>query len=65
LTDQLDDAFALIDLRAKHLAQIAALGPENVLPDRLVPEKGERVSDQLPGATQFPAYSRNENRRTR
>src|SRR5437763_7701173 len=65
LTDELDDAFALVDLVAQHLAQIAALGAEDVLPDWFVAEKGQCVRDKLAGAAQFLADSRNENGGTR
>src|SRR5437868_3017344 len=65
LADELDDAFALVDLGAQHLAQIAAFGSENVLPDRFVTEEGERVGHKLPRAAQFFAHGGNENGRTR
>ena len=50
LANELNDAFALIDLFTEHSAQIAALGAENVLPDWLVAEKGQSIYNQLPGA---------------
>src|ERR1041384_2176208 len=42
IADDLEDAFALVDLLAQHPAQIAGLSPENILPDRLITEEGER-----------------------
>src|SRR5438105_8805248 len=65
LADQLDYAFALVDLGAQHLAQIATFGSENVLPDRFVTEEGERVGHKLPRTAQFFADGGNENGRTR
>src|SRR5437588_4654269 len=65
LADELDDAFALVDLGAQHLAQIAAFGSEDVLPDRFVTEKRECVRDKLPRTAQFFTDSGNENGRTR
>ena|SRR5438552_4574686 len=50
LTHELDDAFALIDLLAQHVAQIAAFGSKNILPDRLVTKESQRIRNQLPGA---------------
>ena len=36
VTDEMDQAVAVIDLVAQHLPQVTRLGPENVLPDRVV-----------------------------
>src|ERR1700674_2112702 len=55
LTDELDHAFALIDLLTQHLAQVAAFRPEDVLPDRLISQEGQGVGDELPGAPQLLA----------
>jgi len=55
---------ALINLLPQNFSQIAALGPENVLPHRFVAEKGECVGDELPGAPEFAANRRDENKRT-
>jgi hypothetical protein len=65
IADDLEDAFALIDLLAQHRAEIAGLGPENVLPDRLVPKKAEGVGGELPPAPQFTADSGDEDERER
>src|SRR2546423_1882161 len=48
--DDLEDAFALGDLLAQHPAQVAGLGPEDVLPDWLVTEKAEGVRGELAAA---------------
>src|SRR6478609_1940933 len=48
--NNLKDAFALIDLLSEHSAQIARLGAEDVLPDRLVTKEGERIRGELPAA---------------
>ncbi len=61
LTHQLNDSFALIDLLAKQSAQIAAFSAKDVLPDRLITEKGQGVRHELPGASKFPTNRRNEN----
>lgn len=61
IADQLHDTFALIDLLPKEAAQVAAFGAEDVLPDRLITEKGQRVSHQLPGAAQFSTDGGNKN----
>lgn len=60
LTDELDDTFALIDLLTQHLAQVASLRPKDVLPNRLVTQKGQGISDELPGAPQLLANRGNE-----
>ena len=44
LADELNDAFTLIDLLAEETAQVSAFRAENFLPDRLVTEKGQRIS---------------------
>jgi hypothetical protein len=64
LADELDDAFALVDLRAQHLAEVAAFGPEDILPDRFVTEESQSVGDKLARAAQFFADGGNENGRT-
>ena len=60
LTDELDDTFALIDLLTQHLAQVAALRPKDVLPNRLVTQKGQGIGDELPRAPQLLANRGNE-----
>jgi hypothetical protein len=50
----------LIDLLAQHRAQVARFGPENVLPDRLIPEEGQGIGGELPAASQLAADSGNE-----
>jgi len=47
LTDELNYAFTLIDLLAKQCSQIATLSSENILPDWLITEKGQRIRHQL------------------
>jgi hypothetical protein len=51
LANQLDDALALVDFIPQHGTEIACLGAKDVLPDRLVPKKGESVSHKLAGAS--------------
>jgi hypothetical protein len=65
ITDNLEDPFALIDLLPQHRAQVASFGAENILPDRLVTEIGQRVGGELPAAPQFLADGGNENERER
>ena len=60
LADELDDAFALIDLLAEHLAQVSPLGPKNVLPNGLVTQKSQSISDELPGTPQLLANRGNK-----
>ena len=45
-------------------AQVAAFCSKDVLPDRLVTEKCQRVCHQLPGASKFSANRRDENERS-
>ena len=52
-----------IDFAPEHSAQIAFLSSENILPVWLVTEELKRVRHQLTRASQFPAYSRNEDDR--
>jgi hypothetical protein len=63
LSDELDDAFALIDSLPKHRAQVAAFGSKNILPDWLITQEGKRVGHKLPGTAQLPADGRNKNER--
>src|SRR3954471_22655792 len=65
VTDDLEDAFALVDLLAQHPPQIARLGPENILPDRLVTQKAQGVSGELAATAKFAANGRNKNERKR
>jgi hypothetical protein len=65
IADNLEDPFALIDLLPEHRAQIACFRAENVLPDRLVTEIGERVGGELAAAPQLLADGGNENERER
>jgi len=60
LTDQLDNALALIDLLTQQSAEIAAFGSKDVLPDRLVSEKRQRICHQLPGTMKLTTDGRNE-----
>jgi hypothetical protein len=60
LPNELNDAFALIDLLAQQVAQISAFRAEDVLPDRLIPKKSQRISNKLPGASQLTTDCRNE-----
>jgi len=55
----------LIDLLAQHRAQVAGLGAENILPDRLVTEEAERIRGELAPAPQLTANCGNENQRKR
>jgi hypothetical protein len=55
IPDDLENAFALVDLLAQHPAQIPRLGPEDILPDRLVAEEREGVRGQLPTAPELTA----------
>jgi hypothetical protein len=50
----------LIDLLAQHRAQVAGFGAKNLLPDRLVPEKGQSIGGKLPTTSQLTADRRNE-----
>jgi hypothetical protein len=65
IADNLQNTFALIDLLAKHRAEIACFGAEDFLPDRLVTEIGQGVSRELAAAPQFLADGGNENERER
>src|SRR6266404_305463 len=65
IADDLEDPFALIDLLAQHRAQVAGLGAENILPDRLVTEEAERIRGELATAPQLTANCGNENQRKR
>ena len=65
LADELDHTFGLIDLLPQHLAQVAAFGSENILPNRLVSQKGQGVGYELPRTAQLLAHGRNENGRAR
>src|SRR6516165_7616999 len=58
--DQLNHAFALIDLFPQNLPEIAAFGAEDFLPNRFIPEKAQGISDKLPRAFEFAANRRNE-----
>jgi hypothetical protein len=55
----------LVDLLAQHPAQIAGLGAENILPNRLVTEKAQGISGKLAAAAKFAANGRNKNERKR
>jgi hypothetical protein len=61
LTHQLDDSFALIDLLAQHRAQVASFRSEDVLPDRFVTQKGQRIGDKLPRAAELSTNRGNKN----
>ena len=65
VADDLEDAFTLVDLLAQHRAEIAGLGAEDVLPDRLITEEGEGVGGELAAAAQFTADGGNEDERER
>jgi hypothetical protein len=52
-------------LRAQHLAQVAGFGAENVLPDRLIAEERQGVSDELARTAQLFADGGDENGRAR
>src|SRR5260370_40421947 len=60
LTDQLDNALALINLLTQQSAKIAAFGSKDVLPDRLVSEKRQRICHQMPGTMKLTTDGRNE-----
>jgi hypothetical protein len=47
----LNYSLAAIDLLPQYAAKIAALRTENVLPDRLVTKKAQRISHKLPGSS--------------
>jgi hypothetical protein len=49
----LNHPLALIDLLAQHLAQVARLCSKDVLPNRLVTQKGHGICDELPCAPQL------------
>jgi hypothetical protein len=59
------DTVALIDLLAQYFPQVATFRLEDVLPDRFVTEKHQRVSHELARASQLGRNCRNENRWTR
>src|SRR3954449_1875494 len=61
----LEDAFALVDLLAQHPAQIARLGAENILPDRLITEKAQGVGGELAATAKLAADGRDKNERKR
>jgi hypothetical protein len=65
IADNLEHAFALIDLLAQHGAEVAGFGAEDVLPDRLVTEKRERVRGELAAAPELTADRGNEDERKR
>jgi hypothetical protein len=65
VTYDLEHAFALVDLLAQHPAQIARLGAENILPNRLITEKAQGISGELAAAAKFAANGRNKNERKR
>src|SRR5438270_10594519 len=65
ITDDLKDAFALVDLLAEHRPKIARFRTENLLPDRLVTQESKGVSRQLAATSQLAADSRNEDKRKR
>ena len=60
LTDQLNHAFAVINLVAQDFSQIATLSSEDLLPDWLIAKKGQRISHKLPSAFQLTADCGNE-----
>src|SRR5438067_8274462 len=65
IANDLQNAFALIDLLTQHRAQVARLSAEDILPDRLVAEKGEGVSGKLAAATQFASDGEDKHERKR
>jgi hypothetical protein len=65
ITNDLEHAFALIDLLAQHRPEIAGFGAEDVLPDRLVTEERERIRGELAAAPQFTADRGNKDERKR
>ena len=65
IADDLEDAFALIDLLAQHRAEVASFGAEDFLPDGLVTEEGEGVGGELPAAPQLAADGGNKDERKR
>src|SRR6202008_4551567 len=64
-SDDRKHPFTLVNLLPQHAAQIAGLGAEYVLPDRLITEKAEGVGGELPAAAQLAAHRGNENERKR
>jgi hypothetical protein len=60
-SDELNYAFALINLLPKNFAQISASRAEDILPNWLVTEESQRVGDELPGASKLLANCGNEN----
>ena len=65
VADDLEHAFALVDLLAQHFAQVAGLGAEDILPDWLVTEEGEGIGGKLPAAAEFAANGGDEDQRER
>src|SRR5438270_12448246 len=65
IANDLQHAFALVDLLTQHRAQVARLSAEDILPDRLVAEKGEGVGGELAAAAQFAADGGDEHERKR
>src|SRR2546423_3542906 len=63
LSHELNDSFALIDLLAEQDPEIACLGAKDVLPDRLIAEKRQRIGYELPGAFQLTTDCGNEDER--
>src|SRR5438876_11705375 len=64
LTNELNDAFTLINLLPEQFSQIAAFCTEYILPYRLIAEKRQRVRHKLPSASKFSANRRDENERS-
>ncbi|HZE58128.1 MAG TPA: hypothetical protein VE031_09770 [Chthoniobacterales bacterium] len=65
LSDQLNDSFALINLLAQQDPEITRLGAKDVLPNRLIAEKSQRIGHELPGAFQLATDCGNEDERSR
>jgi hypothetical protein len=59
--NDLDHAFALINLLPKNLTQISTLRAEDILPDWLVAEKSQSIGDELTRAPKLLADCRNKN----
>src|SRR5438045_2528104 len=62
---ELNDSFALINLLAQQDPEITRLGAKDVLPNRLIAEKSQRIGHELPGAFQLATDCGNEDERSR
>jgi hypothetical protein len=57
LSDELDDAFAVIDLLTQEATEVTALSAENILPCRLVTQKYQCIRHKLPRTVKLMANS--------